>query len=291
MSSIIEQRLPNRPSVASSPDTTAPLLAVSNVSKSFPGVVALSGVDLALRGGEIHALLGENGAGKSTLIRVITGAQYPDEGELVIEGRSVQIASPRVARQFGIGVVPQEVLFVPGLSIGRNMLLGFDKPLVRRSHLSETEHAVVSKALDQVGARFAPTAIASTLSVPDLRLAQIARTLIQPGNIIILDEPTAVLSEPDAERLLEKLLSLRDLGKGIIYITHRLSEVMKIADRATVLRDGRCVALFDRPEFDRAKMVEAMARLDKDAEQARERAVDARRDANEAREVMLNVQG
>jgi ABC-type sugar transport system ATPase subunit len=239
-----------------------PLLNATQICKRFPGVVALDQVDFEVRQGEIHALLGENGAGKSTLIKLITGLTQPDEGGLFVKGRQVQIASPRDARRLGISVVPQDVMMVSGLSVGRNMLLGLEQPMCAYGSLKRAEAEIVERALEMVGAKFSPSTLASSLSVPDLRLAQIARTLIHPGSIVVMDEPTAVLSEPDAERLLERLLSFREQGKAIIYVSHRLSEVMRIADRATVLRDGRRVAQFGRGDFDRQQIVAVMARAE-----------------------------
>jgi len=250
------------PRSAVSTTVTAPLLQVSQISKRFPGVAALTDVDLVVGRGEIHALLGENGAGKSTLIKLIAGLVRPDAGEILVEGRRVEVTTPRVAQQVGISLVPQDIMMVPALSIGRNMLLGFERPFATRGNLNKMEIGLVEEALQQIGAKFHHSTLAGSLSVPDLRLAQIARTLIRPGNIIILDEPTAVLSEPDADHLLERLLSFRDRGKGIIYVSHRLSEVMRIADCATILRDGKCVSHLKRPEFDRAQIVAAMARVE-----------------------------
>jgi ABC-type sugar transport system ATPase subunit len=240
----------------------APLIQVFGLTKRFPGVSALTEVDFDLATGEIHAVLGENGAGKSTLIKVITGLEKPDAGRIHVNGFEVDIHGPRAAQRLGISLVPQDILVVPGLSIGRNILLGHERPFCRESKLTVREVEMVQVALMQVGAKFDHATPAARLSAPDLRLAQIARTLIRPGKIIVLDEPTAVLSEPDAELLLERLLSFRSLGKGIIYISHRLSEVMRIADRATVLRDGRRVAQFRSAEFDRGKLLSAMARLE-----------------------------
>jgi ABC-type sugar transport system ATPase subunit len=285
------QKFTGHSSESLSPDLKVPLLQVSHVSKRFPGVAALTDVSIELGGGEIHALLGENGAGKSTLIKIITGLQRPDEGALLVEGKQVEVSSLRVARQLGISLVPQDVLAVPHLSVGRNILLGFEGAFADKSKLNRGETELVEQALDQVGAKFSPLAPASSLSIPDLRLAQIARTLIREGRIIILDEPTAVLSEPDAEHLLERLLSFRKLGKGIIYISHRLSEVMRIADRATVLRDGRYITTFARSEFDRANIVAAMARVETSPNPKRSLAEDRERRSEENQgEILLKVE-
>jgi ABC-type sugar transport system ATPase subunit len=238
----------------------APILSLRQISKRYPGVVALNGVDLEVRLGEIHAVVGENGAGKSTLIKIITGVIKGDTGEIHARGVPVEIGTPRNATKMGITAVPQDILVVPELPVGRNILLGMEKTLTRRETLDAQETKIVCAALSQVGATFEPSAPTRALSVPQLRLAQIARALVQSGDILVLDEPTAVLSEPDAEHLLERLIAFRDAGKAIIYITHRLGEVMRIADRVTVLRDGKRVGYFARGDFDRPLLVALMVK-------------------------------
>jgi ABC-type sugar transport system ATPase subunit len=165
-----------------------------------------------------------------------------------------------------VTVVPQDVLAVPQLSIGRNILLGFEGQTARRGGLSKRELELVREALDRTGASFDPRTRAGAMSVPELRLAQIARALLNPGDVIAFDEPTAVLSEADADHLLERLELLRDGGKAIIYVTHRLSEVLRIATRVTVLRDGRAVGTFAREEVDKDRIVALMAKPDRRVE-------------------------
>jgi len=236
---------------------------LDGISKSFPGVQALDDVTFDVYRGEIHALLGENGAGKSTLIKVLDGFYRPDAGSIALDGVDVQLHSVRDARRRGITVVPQEILAVPELSIGRNILLGFEGQLTRRGGLTSSEQKLVAQALGRSGASFDPRRRAGSMSVPELRLAQIARALLHPGDVIALDEPTAVLSESDAEHLLERLVALRDQGKAIIYVSHRLSEVLRIAQRITVLRDGRNVGTFAREEVDKDRIVALMAKPDR----------------------------
>jgi ABC-type sugar transport system ATPase subunit len=246
--------------------TPEPLLTLSGISKRYPGVVALNGIDLALEPGTIHAVVGENGAGKSTLIKIVTGVIQADAGEMRLRNEPISIPDPREANRLGIVAVPQDVLLVPELLVGRNILLGMEKAVTRREGLDPDETKVVAAALAQVGANFDPHTPTRSLSVPQLRLAQIARALVQDGEIIVFDEPTAVLSEPDAEHLLERILTFREGGKAIIYITHRLGEVMRIADQVTVLRDGKCVGCFARGKFDRAQLVSLMAKEETFAE-------------------------
>jgi ABC-type sugar transport system ATPase subunit len=240
----------------------APALVLNGVVKRYPGVLALDAVDFAVNPGEIHALLGENGAGKSTLIRIMTGSEKADAGVMAIHGNPVSLNTPREAVRRGISLVPQEVLAVPALSIGRNMLFGRESAVLRKDVLSQRELRAVEIALGDVGAAFPATAIAGTLSVPQLRLAQIARCLLQSTDILVFDEPTAVLSEPDAVHLLDRLEFLRSKGKAIIYVSHRLSEVMRIANRITVLRDGRRVAALARDSFHRENIVALMSKSD-----------------------------
>ncbi|WP_158812145.1 sugar ABC transporter ATP-binding protein [Beijerinckia sp. L45] len=217
-------------------------------------------MDLRLEAGAIHALLGENGAGKSTLIKILTGIQRAEAGHFRANGLPVEIGSPASAARHGIVLVPQDILVVPKLSIGRNILLGFEGGLSQRGRLSVDERTKIEAALAIVGAAFDPETPASRLGVPHLRLAQIARALIRKSDVLVLDEPTAVLSEPDANHLLERLEHLRDSGNSILYVTHRLSEVMRLADRITVLRDGRVVGTYERGEVDRAEIMRVMAK-------------------------------
>jgi ABC-type sugar transport system ATPase subunit len=245
------------------PDMTA--LRMTGIGKRFGGVAALDGVDLTLFRGQIHALLGENGAGKSTLIKILTGVQPADSGTIRLGDRVTRLATPKDARAAGITLVPQDILMVPRLSLGRNILLGLEGPRARAQALSGAERERVDAALARVGVRLDPTAPAGSFSVPHLRLAQIARALLHPGDVLVLDEPTAVLSESDSERLLERLESLRADGKAILYVTHRLSEVMRLADRITILRDGKRVGHFGRGEIGRDQIVRLMAKPERRA--------------------------
>ncbi|MFC0541281.1 sugar ABC transporter ATP-binding protein [Kutzneria chonburiensis] len=230
------------------------------IGKRFGGVRALHDVSLHVEPGQVHAVLGENGAGKSTLIKVLTGVVQPDAGEIVVDGRSLKLHTPRAAREVGITAVPQDVVLVPQLPIGRNVLLGLENRLARKTTLSAAERNVVERALAQVGADFDATVPTAALSVPQLRLAQLARALIGTGQIVVLDEPTAALSAADADHLLARLEALRDDGKAIVYVSHRLSEVTRLADVVTVLRNGQVAGRFDRGNLDRATIVEVMTK-------------------------------
>ena len=233
---------------------------LDGISKSFPGVKALDDVSLDVRRGEVHALLGENGAGKSTLVKILAGLIRPDSGHIRLDDAEVTFGGPRDAQRRGISYVPQEVQAVPDFSVGRNMLLGFEGPFDRKGKLSARDRQATREALDLCGASFSESAMAGQLSVPELRLAQISRTLLHPGDVILLDEPNAALSENDAAAMLERLHTLRDQQKAIIYVSHRLTEVLGIADRITVLRDGHAVGTFPRAELDKDKIVSLMTK-------------------------------
>jgi len=235
-------------------------LELVGVTKQFPGVLALDGVDLALFPGEIQALVGENGAGKSTLIKIITGVYVADKGVIAVGGRETRIATPRSALESGITLVPQDILMIPEMSIGRNILLGMEDRSAAAQSLGLEERARIEEALSRVGLRLDPGVKAGSLNVPQLRLAQIARALLQAGHVIVLDEPTAVLSEADSEHLLDRLEAFRKEGKAILYVTHRLSEVMRLADRITILRDGRRVGHFKRGEVSRDEILSLVAK-------------------------------
>jgi rhamnose transport system ATP-binding protein len=183
-------------------------------------------------------------------------------GEIRIDGESVRIRSPREARRkYGIKMIPQEVELCEPLSVGRNVMLGLEGPLVRRSKLSARERSEIDEAFQLIAARVDPRRPSQGLSLPEARLAQIAHALIAPGNIILCDEPTAVLSEVDSEALLDWLTRMRTEGeRTIVYVSHRLSEVLKIADRITVLRDGRNVGTFNRDEIDRQQVIDLMTK-------------------------------
>jgi ABC-type sugar transport system ATPase subunit len=224
-------------------------------------VRALRAANIDFHPGEIHSIVGENGAGKSTLVRLLAGIETPDEGAILIDGEPVQFRNPAASHRAGISIVPQDAGLVPNLSIGRNVLLGRESLWSSRNRLTPKERATVVDALQRMGAGGrSPEEPASTLSVAELRLCQIAATLIDPGRLLILDEPTAVLSDADAELLLDRLEHLRETGTSILYISHRLGEVLQLSDRITILRDGAVVGTYLRGELDRDAMLDLMAR-------------------------------
>jgi ABC-type sugar transport system ATPase subunit len=218
-----------------------PLLQVRNIAKAFAGVQALKGVDFDLRAGEVHALMGENGAGKSTLMKILFGVQRPDSGTIEVAGHGeVTIDDPRHALAFGIGLVAQEPSLVPQLDVAQNIFLGQTEALgvIPRRQFQ----AKAREILKPLAPRLPVTARVSSLGMADVQVVEIARTLARGGQIIGFDEPTSSLTPAERDGLFALIRQLKESGKGIIYITHRIPEVYAICDRVTVLRDGRVVA-------------------------------------------------
>ena len=215
-----------------------PVAAVRNVTKRFPGVVANDGVSLDFNAGEIHVLLGENGAGKSTLIGILAGMQQPDEGEILIDGNPVRIASPRASLQLGIGTVFQHVLLVPSLSVIENLMLGgpWWQKLLRGPALARFRE--LSQLL---GVTIDPDAQVGRLSLGEQQQVEIMRALWRGEKVLILDEPTSMLTPQGVKDLGAVMKRLRDKGVALILITHKLVEAYELGDRISVLRLGRVV--------------------------------------------------
>jgi ribose transport system ATP-binding protein len=215
----------------------APILEMRGVSKSFPGVRALDDVSLSVNAGEVHCLLGQNGAGKSTLMRVLCGAHHPDAGDILLDGSPVRLKSPADARRLGIAVIFQEFSLVPYLDIAQNIFLGRER---RRSQM----HAEARRLLDGLGVDLDTRTLVHELSLAQQQVVEIAKALSQNARILVMDEPTAALSDHEIDRLFARIRALRAEGVAVIYISHRLQEISAIGDRVTVLRDGRNVASF-----------------------------------------------
>jgi ABC-type sugar transport system ATPase subunit len=227
-----------------------PLVSIRGLSKSYPGVQALRDVDLTVRPGEVHALVGENGAGKSTLIKVLTGAERRDEGTIEWNGDPVALPSPQAAQECGIAVIYQDVQLIPSLSAAENMLLGRAQP--RRLGWLVDWRAVRARgreAAELVGADFDIRRPVRDLPHAQQVLTAIARALSANARLIIMDEPTAALGAAETERLHAVIRSLRDRGTTVLYVSHRLDEVLSLADTVTVLKDGACVGAFARSEI------------------------------------------
>lgn len=218
---------------------TAYAVQMYGIVKRFPGVLAVDGVDLDLRKGEIHALLGENGAGKSTLMNVLAGLYRPDDGIIKIHSQPVDLRSPRDAIERGIGMVHQHFMLVPSQTVTENILLGLDEPRFLM-HLAQYDQRVAELG-DRFGLRVDPKARIWQLSVGEQQRVEILKVLYRGADVLILDEPTAVLAPQEIKELFNTLHSMKAQGKSIIFISHKLGEVMVVANRITVLRKG-CVA-------------------------------------------------
>jgi ribose transport system ATP-binding protein len=262
-----------------------PALEAAGVSKSFPGVRALDRVDLRLGAGTIHALLGENGAGKSTLIKILTGVHEPDEGALSVAGRPVRLASPRDAIRAGIGAVHQERNLVQRFSVGENIML--ERLPASRLGLVDygRVHAEARRWLDQLGLDLDPRTPVAELSVARMQLVEIAKGLALEARVLLLDEPTASITPHEAEALFGLLRRLRDGGVAVVFVSHKLEEVLSLCDRVTVLRDGRN-ACSDEPlaGLGRGDLVRLMVGRD-------EAAAPAPRARDAAGEVALELEG
>ena len=235
-------------------------MQLTNIEKSFGGIHALADVSFDLYPGEIHALVGENGAGKSTLIKVVTGAYTPDAGKIKIDGASYDSLHPSQARDLGIAAVYQEFNLLPELSVSENISLG--KQPVGRSRLIDAKLRAEQayELLERLGAQsnIDPNELVKYLTVGEQQIVEIAKALAINARILIMDEPSAVLPSRDLDRLFTIIRALRDEGRGIIYISHRLNEIFELADRVTVLKDGQTMATKNVANTDHAELVRFM---------------------------------
>ena len=218
------------------PDDPAYRLELRNVTKAFPGVLANDRVSFRVRPGELHALLGENGAGKSTLVKMIYGVQHPDEGEIVVDGTPVRIASPKAARAMGIGMVFQHFSLFEPMTVLENIALGLDE---RLSHAAL--EARIRAVLDRYGLALDPHRTVATLSVGERQRIEIVRALLLDPRLLIMDEPTSVLTPQEVAQLFDTLRSLAAGGCSVLYISHKLHEIRALCDAATILRGGKVV--------------------------------------------------
>lgn len=233
-------------------------LQMLDIAKSFPGVQALKGVSLQCYPGEIHALVGENGAGKSTLMKVLAGAQQPDRGTIIINGEAQQLADPRAARTLGISAIYQEFNLLPHMTVAENITLG-DEPRGRYGWLKLSERdAVAQAALDLLGARIHVQQPLSELSVAEQQLVEISKALWHNAEIIIMDEPSAALTDAELEKLFEIIGALKVRGVTVLYVSHRLEEIFHIAERVTVLKDGERIGTLPVAETSEGQIVQMM---------------------------------
>jgi ribose transport system ATP-binding protein len=231
---------------------------MSDISKRFPGVQALDRVSLDVAAGEVHAIVGENGAGKSTLIRILGGVHERDGGEIVLRGRRVEILGPRQAREMGIAIIHQELSQVGPLSVAENLLLGREPRRGRWFMDWRAARAEARRFMADLGLDVEPGARVDLLSVAERQALEIARALSQNAGLLVMDEPTAALTIEETNRLFDVINDLTARGVAVIYISHRLEEVFRIAHRVTVLRDGRHVATSRRNDLDLDTLIQHM---------------------------------
>ena len=234
------------------------LLRMEGISKLFPGVVALDGVDLEVRPGTVHALTGENGAGKSTLMKVLIGMYQEDSGTITFEGKQVKIPDTKTGLGLGISMIHQELSYVPELTVAENIYLGRE-PRGKLGLVSHEQMSNDAKALfERWGIKIDPNEQMKHLSVAQAQMVEIAKAISFDSRLIIMDEPTSAMTEHEVEHLYAMIAQLKDNGVSVIYITHKLDEVFKISDYVTVFRDGKLVKMLPAAELDRNKLINLM---------------------------------
>jgi ABC-type sugar transport system ATPase subunit len=243
---------------ATSPANGAhPVLRATSMRKQFDGVEVLHGVDLELRPGEVHALLGENGAGKSTIINLLSGRLRPDGGTIELNGTPVEFRNPMAARKAGISVIAQELEVVPTLSVLENIFLGAEPTKYFVIHWGEARRRV-AEVLGQLGVKAALDRIVGTMSVADQQLIEIAKAIVGQFRVLIMDEPTSALNLEETQRLFKVVRDLRAHGVAVLYVSHRLWEVFDLADRVTVLRDGDRIMISEIARTNVDRVISAM---------------------------------
>src|SRR6478735_10109180 len=233
------------------------MLTMTDIVKAFPGTKACDGASLQVAQGEVHCLLGENGAGKSTMMKILSGSYTADSGTITLGGKPMTFTSPIDGVRAGINTIYQELDLVPDLTVAQNLFLGHEPrrgPLVNRRERDER----AAEAIARVGGIFSPTAVVGELSVSDQQLTAIAKALTTDARIVVMDEPSATLTDHDLAAVFRVIRELAAAGKAVIYISHRLDEVKDIGDRATVMRDGATVGVFDIASVSKEQLVEAM---------------------------------
>ena len=238
--------------------SASPLLALRRIAKSFAGVRALRGVDFELHAGEVHALLGENGAGKSTLIKVITGAHQPDSGEITVAGQPIAELTPASAHALGIACIYQQPALFPDLTVAENIALRLESLGALGRVRWSKRRTRATDLLARVGAEISPDTEVGSLSMPEQQLVEIACALGAGARIVVMDEPTASLTQKEQHLLFAFVRDLRKNGVGVIYISHRLEEIFALADRVTVLRDGESVGTHTVADMSEATLIRLM---------------------------------
>jgi ribose transport system ATP-binding protein len=238
-------------------ENSVPLMQLVGLTKAYGPVNVLADVNLDVRAGEIHAIIGENGAGKSTLMRLISGHVKPSAGSIALAGQPVTFANPIAAEHAGITLIHQEILLVDGLSVAENLFLG--RELTRHGVVDDrTMERIAAERLAELGCTASPRDLVSSLPIAQRQLVQIARALLEEHRVVIFDEPTAVLTTREVDTLLEIVRGLKNRGVAVLYISHRLNEVEALADRITVLRDGKMIGTYDAEAITQEDMARLM---------------------------------
>ena len=234
------------------------VLEMCHIGKTFPGVVALDNVDFELRRGEVHILLGENGAGKSTLMKILSGAYQKTTGEIRLDGSAVEIKNPKHAQELGISTIYQEFNLIPHLTVGENIFLGREPARVPGVIDQRAIFQQATDSLTALGLTLNPRKLVKELRVAEQQMVEVAKALSLDARILIMDEPTAALTEHEIKELFATIRGLKDKGVAIVYISHRMEELFEIGDRVTVLRDGRSVGTYDVPEMTKSELIRLM---------------------------------
>lgn len=261
MSSAERQRAEPAASAAAAADAREPVLRATGLSKAYDTVTVLSDISLDIMPGEIHAVIGENGAGKSTFMRLLSGYAAPTTGTLSMDGAEAVFAKPEQAQKAGIVLVHQEILLADGLTVAENLFLG--RELMRGGIVDDRSmRRLAAEKLAELGCFVSPNALVRTISLADRQLVQIARALLDDYRLVIFDEPTAVLTGGEVERLLSIIAELKARGIAILYISHRLDEVQRLADKVTVLRDGKMIGTYPGHSLSQLEMAKLMVGRD-----------------------------
>ena len=234
------------------------IVEMQKVSKAFPGVLALDKVDFSCLPGEVHAVVGENGAGKSTLMKILAGVYRPDGGNVLLKGKKILFSSPKHAQNCGVSIIYQEFNLIPELTVAENIFLGREPKKRGRLIDSVTLKRRSRELLADLQADIDIQSKAKDLGVAHQQMVEIAKALSLKADIIMMDEPSAVVSGRELESLFRIIRSLKESGKTIIYISHRIEEIFQIADRTTVLKDGHLVGTYDTGDLDKPQIVNLM---------------------------------
>ena len=237
-----------------------PILAMRNISKSFPGVMALNNVSFSLLAGEVHVLMGENGAGKSTLMKILAGIYPKDHGEIEVDGQLIRgHYTPREALQKGISMIHQELSPIPEMTIAENIYLAREPKLLKIGLVNrKVMHAQAAALFQQLGVELNPKTKMKALSVAQMQMVEIAKAVSYNSKIVIMDEPTSAITDKEVETLFQTIAMIKARGVGVVYISHKMDEIMRVGDRITVLRDGEYVATRPLDEVDKSQIIAMM---------------------------------